>query len=68
MRELIGELNVPNVKANKKTEQFISNFLKDKIGTEKLNEELQKQSAITITNASTDIKSTQVIFFGFLDC
>ena len=60
MRNFIANLGVENVKANKKTEQFVSNFLKEKMGAEKLNEELQKQTAISTPVTSTHANISQV--------
>ena len=62
IRELISSLDVPNVKMNKKTEKFVKDFFKEKIGAENF-EELKKQTNASTTNTttSTNVKSTEVI-------
>ena len=50
---------------NKKTEKFVNNFFKEKIGAENF-EELKKQTNASTTNTtSTNVKSTEVILIFF---
>jgi hypothetical protein len=49
---------------NKKTEKFVSNFFKEKIGAENF-EELKKQTNASTPNTSTNVKSTEVIIKFF---
>ena len=43
MREILEELNLPNLKINKKTEEFIGDYIKTHGGFDRFNEELKKE-------------------------
>ena len=48
MKELLAMLNVP-VKHNKRTEEFVEKFIQEHGGSDKFNQEIQRQTTLPAT-------------------